>query len=162
MRVQDYSWYDLANGPYKIKFQSNGRFQRWDLKLTASGVETEGSFEVYLDETPLNWTTSGLLDRSTYEVCVIFAPNIVHNDINNDSTYQWHFNNGGLSSGQHTLEFRQGYPPKSKTSPIRQLCSVTLHEYEDEPHYHFDNNYYGAFPSYDINNRKSYRPTHEC
>ncbi|KAI9362932.1 IgA peptidase M64-domain-containing protein [Zopfochytrium polystomum] len=139
LRVQDYSWYDLAKGPYKIPFKSDGKFSRWNLKISASGVESPGSLEVYLDGERLGWNTTGLVDRGFHE---------------------WSFENGGLSAGEHLLEFRQGFPSKTG-SPIRQLCSVTLHEYQAEPHYHFDNNFYGAFPTYALNGKKSYRPTHE-
>ncbi|KAJ3415593.1 hypothetical protein HDV05_004644, partial [Chytridiales sp. JEL 0842] len=138
--VQDYSWYDLSKGPYKLRFNSTGKFQRWDMKISASGVESPGSLEVYLDGKRLDWTTSGLFDRSFYD---------------------WRSLDSGLSAGSHELEFRAGFPPATPSSPIRQLCSVTLHEYQAEPDYHFDNNFISAFPTFALNGRKTYRPTHE-
>ncbi|KAJ1549498.1 hypothetical protein HK405_000338, partial [Cladochytrium tenue] len=139
LRVQDYSWYDLAKGPYIINFTSDGTFDRWDLKFSASGVELPGSMEVSLDGELLPWNTSGIVDRSFYE-------------------YEFPTR---LAAGLHTLEFRQTLPPEA-SHPIRQLCSVTLHEYRAEPHYHSDNGHYGAFPTFALNGRKSLRPTHEA
>lgn len=40
-----------------------------------------------------------------------------------------------FSEGSHILEFRQGIPPASSVSPIRQICSVEIHELDAEPKY---------------------------
>ena len=62
-----------------------------------------------LDGKLLPWHTNGILDRSFYEFKSDFL---------------------GFSVGDHVLEF-QGTPPNAH-DPIRQLCSVTLHEYMDD------------------------------
>lgn len=50
----------------------------------------------------------------------------------------------------------------SETGQIRQLCSVTLHEYKGEDEFHFGNDYYGLYPTWDVsNNLVGYRPTNE-
>ncbi|KAJ3290429.1 hypothetical protein HDU79_003237 [Rhizoclosmatium sp. JEL0117] len=139
-RIQDYSWYDLAQGPYILNFTSTGDFQRWHLRITASGVETPDSLQVLLDGKILAWKTSGDLDRHFSD---------------------WINNESGFSEGEHTLEFRQGYPPASPNAPIRQLCSVTLHEFGSQEEYHFSPDYIGAFPTFSLSGKKSYRPTHE-
>ncbi|KAI9199331.1 IgA peptidase M64-domain-containing protein [Polychytrium aggregatum] len=138
--LQKYPWYDLGKGPISFKFHSKGECKRWYLQMTASGVDTDGSMEVLLDGQPLEWKSTGILDRSTFTWTETEAP---------------------FSKGSHVLEVRQLTRP-NKTAPIRQLCSLNLHEYADEPNYHFDDNtYVSAFPTFDINNRKSFRPTNE-
>ncbi|KAJ3413056.1 hypothetical protein HDV05_008577 [Chytridiales sp. JEL 0842] len=135
--VQDYSWYDLAEGPYKIPFNSTGEYKRWGMVITSSGTESPGSLEVYLDGRRLEWTTSGILDRSFYN---------------------WE-EDTALTPGLHVLEFRSGFPPANSSSPIRQLCSVTMHEYQAEPEYHFDNSFISTYPTIDFAGTKTYRPT---
>jgi hypothetical protein len=136
--VQDYAWYDLAKGEYLIRFFSNGTASSWRLQISASGVEAEGSLKIALDGKPLNWTTGGTLDRTffTWEV------------------------NEPLTKGFHELTFVQGLPP-STGGPIRQLCSVGMHEYAGEPLFRKNNEFIGAYPTWDINGRKTYRPTNE-
>ncbi|KAK9764795.1 hypothetical protein K7432_007412 [Basidiobolus ranarum] len=138
LRVQDYSWYDLAKGPYNITFESDGRYHRWYMQLSVSGAEIPDSFAVYLDGKPLHWKTSGISDRSFYS---------------------W-FVERKLSQGPHTLVFEAPIPASSE-GPIRQLCSVTLHEYGNEYEYHWNNRYINAYPTYDIRGVKHYRPTNE-
>ncbi|ORY37069.1 hypothetical protein BCR33DRAFT_769980 [Rhizoclosmatium globosum] len=129
-----------AYRPYILNFTSTGDFQRWHLRITASGVETPDSLQVLLDGKKLDWTTSGDLDRHFSD---------------------WINNESGFSEGEHTLEFRQGYPPASPDAPIRQLCSVTLHEFGSQEEYHFSPDYIGAFPTFSLSGKKSYRPSHE-
>ncbi|RKO93778.1 hypothetical protein BDK51DRAFT_26001 [Blyttiomyces helicus] len=94
---------------------------------------------VLLDGKELDWQTTGLLDRGFHE---------------------WFNEEGGLSVGEHVLEFRLGIPA-NVTAPIRQLCSVSLAEFGGEDTYKYDNSYIGAFPTFDLYNRKTYRPTNE-
>lgn len=140
LRVQDYSWYDLGKGPYRISFRSDGLWSRWYMQISASGVETEGALEVLLDGTPLLWNTSNNLDRAF-------------------ST--WYEQDRGLEAGEHVLEFRQTIPPADPSGPIRQLCSVNLHEYASEDKYVFGNDHVSAYPSISIDGRKTFRPTNE-
>jgi len=125
IRVQNYAWYDLASGPYRIAFNSPGTFARWFLIFTASGCERDDTFRVTLDGRDLGWKSSGTLDRSFWST----------------------FSNTPLSAGAHELVFTSLYPP-AQGQPIRQLCSLTMHEYAAEPAYHFDNNYIGAYNTY--------------
>jgi hypothetical protein len=78
---------------------------------------------VLLDGRPLNWQTSGILDRSFY------------NFFDFES---------GFTPGRHTLRFEMGSAP-APGAPIRQLCSLTLHEYAPEPAFHFDNSWISAY-----------------
>ncbi|KAF9170735.1 hypothetical protein BGX21_001610 [Mortierella sp. AD011] len=143
LRAQDYAWYDLKKGPYKVKFNSDGNWKRWSLKISHSGVDTDDSFEVYLDGKRLNWTSPGGYDRDFSE---------------------WD-GDEGFSAGAHEIEFRQGAKydnePVDPSRPIRQLCSVTMHEFMGEDQYRFDNSVISAYPTYDIRGRKTWRSNHE-
>lgn len=137
--VQDYSWYDLDNGPYVIEFESEG-MDRWSLQISSSGMEADKSLEVFLNDEKLNWTSPKTLDRtfSTW-----------------DGTH--------LRHGNHSLTFKAGPPASEPGAPIRQLCSVTMHEYAQEPDYHRDDtSFIGAFPVWNLGKKeKSYRPMDE-
>ncbi|KAH7036594.1 IgA peptidase M64-domain-containing protein [Linnemannia elongata] len=143
LRAQDYAWYDLKKGPYKVKFNSDGNWKRWSLKISHSGVDTDDSFEVYLDGKRLNWTSPGGYDRDFSE---------------------WD-GEEGFSAGAHEIEFRQGAKyddePVDGSRPIRQLCSVTMHEFMGEDQYRFDNSVISAYPTYDLYGRKTWRSNHE-
>ncbi|KAF9585805.1 hypothetical protein BGW38_000657 [Lunasporangiospora selenospora] len=145
LRVQDYAWYDLKQGPYKIPFKSDGQFKRWSLKISHSGVDTDDSFEAYIDGKRLDWTSPGDYDRDFFE---------------------W-TGDKGFTKGDHVLEFRQGAKydhkddPEDPARPIRQLCSVTLHEFMGEDQYRFDNNVISLYPTFDLHMRKTWRSNHE-
>jgi hypothetical protein len=132
-----YAWYDLAKGPYTLHFESDGLYHSWALQLSASGVEIEDSFQVFLDGIKLNWTTVGHLDRAFYS---------------------WK-GSKGLSKGNHSLEFRQGLPASTKN--IRQLCSLALHEYGATNEFESSNTVISAYPTFSLSGKKSFRPTNE-
>ncbi|KAJ3175666.1 hypothetical protein HDU87_005807 [Geranomyces variabilis] len=140
VRVQDYSWYDLSKGAYSIHFRSDGAYERWLLKISASGVEIDSAMEVFLDGKALEWKSSGILDRGFYE---------------------WADDDAGLSDGDHTLVFKLGTPPE-KNAPIRQLCSVSLVELGEEAEYNTDLSFISAYPTISQSGKKTYRPTHEA
>jgi len=138
-RVQDYSWYNLASGPYTIRFTSDGTYARSYLIFSASGCEVSGAIRVTLDGVDIGWTpfSVGGLDRFFYPF----------------------FFNSGFSAGTHTLVFTQLTAPA--TDNIRQLCNVNLHEYKAEPLFHFSNSFIGAYPTWNSAGRVSYRPDNE-
>eukprot|EP00026_Physarum_polycephalum_P006276 Phypoly_transcript_06318.p1 GENE.Phypoly_transcript_06318~~Phypoly_transcript_06318.p1 ORF type:complete len:311 (+),score=22.42 Phypoly_transcript_06318:833-1765(+) len=138
-RAQDYSWYDLAKGPYTITFTSDGTYSKAYLIFSASGCEVPNAISVTLDGVSLGWVPQdeGSLDR-------LFYPFI------------W---DKGFSAGTHTLVFTQVVKPA--TSQIRQLCNVNLHEYKASPTFHFENSYVGAYPTWSSSGRVTYRPTNE-
>eukprot|EP00736_Rhodelphis_marinus_P014475 Rmarinus@m.7591 len=138
IRVQDYAWYDLAQGPYEVEFESDGTYARYLLSFSASGVEYDDTLKVSVDGTPLTFTSLGNLDRGFHEYYV-------------EET---------LSAGTHKLVFESGYPPASDM--IRQLCSLTLIEYKGEPEFHFGSEYIGAYPTWNVYNRLvAYRSNNE-
>jgi len=135
--VQAYPWYDLAEGPYVINFQSDG-YERSLLKFSASGCETEGSLIVRLDGVELPWNTTSLLDRGFHEFMF----------------------NTPLSIGSHQLVFEQGFPPEQNV--IRQLCNVVMHEYRNESAFHFDREWISAYPTWrQGGSLAGYRPNNE-
>lgn len=69
LALQEYPWFDLAKSPRKFSFTSAGILPRWMMRISASGVESTGSLEVWLDGELLDWKPRGDLDRSFYEVC---------------------------------------------------------------------------------------------
>lgn len=58
IRVQDYAWYDLAEGAYTIPFTSDGQYDRWAMRFTVSGCETDESLVITLDGNRLPWNTT--------------------------------------------------------------------------------------------------------
>lgn len=138
LRLQAYPWVDLANGDVTYTFTSNGAYGRWFMRFTASGCAEPGSLIVLLDGEELVLEAPGIEDRTFYSF----------------------YNPQGFSAGQHTLVFRQGFPPS--LSMARQLCSLTLHEYEPEPGFHFSNDETSSYPVWRIGNTfAGYRPTNE-
>eukprot|EP00035_Acanthoeca_spectabilis_P006985 m.131283 g.131283 ORF g.131283 m.131283 type:complete len:618 (-) comp13748_c0_seq7:285-2138(-) len=137
--LSEYPWHDLAKGPIQFTFTSSGNYARWFLRFTASGCEKNDAIRVTLDGQDLRWTSLGLLDRSFYTF---------------DDMDQ------GFSAGSHTLKFEMRTPAKSG-NPIRQLCSLTLHEYAAEPDFHFSNSWVSAYPTWSISGTKTFRPTNE-
>jgi len=137
-RAQDYAWYDLAKGSYTIRFNSDGKYARWFMRFSVSGCPEPGSLKVAIDGVELPWNSTSLLDRSFYEYSRDY----------------------GFSSGAHTLVFTSSFPPSQ--NQIRQLCSVSLHEYMNETDYHTDNSYIGMYPTFRQGGfQAGYRPNNE-
>mmetsp|Transcript_49019 Transcript_49019/g.120095 ORF Transcript_49019/g.120095 Transcript_49019/m.120095 type:complete len:483 (+) Transcript_49019:258-1706(+) len=140
-RLGAYPWHDLAQGPRTFSFTSDGKWSRWMLRFTASGVPNAGDLVARLDGVELRvggaqWG----LDRSFW----VFGSQTE-----------------GLTSGTHRLEFMSGSKP-GPNDPIQQLCSLTLHEYAAEPDFHWRPEYIGAYPTWSVSGRKTYRPTNEA
>eukprot|EP01113_Clastostelium_recurvatum_P039467 TRINITY_DN6028_c0_g1_i1.p1 TRINITY_DN6028_c0_g1~~TRINITY_DN6028_c0_g1_i1.p1 ORF type:complete len:635 (-),score=118.77 TRINITY_DN6028_c0_g1_i1:1433-3337(-) len=135
-RMQSYAWWDLARGTLRLTFTSDGQWNRAYLIFSVSGCETQNSLRVTMDGIPLNWRSTGVLDRQFYPF--IF--------------------NAGFSSGTHVLEFTGTAPTVNQ---IRQVCNVNLHEYKGENLFKFDNSFIGAYPTWSSSNRLTYRPNNE-
>lgn len=141
LAVQDYSWHDLSKlGPYTLNFNSSGKFSRWYLQISTSGMDKKGSFKAYLDDKKLHWKPPGTIDR----------------------TFSTWFNaTHGLSKGSHQLRFeaKRGLP---EGKVINQLCNVELVEYAKEGKFGWEDPLrVGAYPTYNYKRKKSYRPTNE-
>jgi len=141
IRVQEYAWYNLANGAWGINFTTDGTYSRWGMRYSVSGCDSANSIAITLDGQSIPWKTHNSLDRFIEDVQ---SPN-------------------PLPAGNHRLIFTQLTPP-SPGNPIRQLCSVTLHEYKAEPQFHMDDRkFVGAYPTWRQNKvLAGYRPTNEA
>jgi hypothetical protein len=135
-RIHSYAWHDFVNGPWSFNFTTDGTYARGLLKFSVSGCETSDAITVTLDNIPLPWSTTGLLDRQFYDVW-FYTP---------------------LAAGSHTLKFN-GTPPI--VDQIRQLCSVELLEYAGEAEYKADNSYIGIYPTVASGGRIYYNSNHE-
>jgi hypothetical protein len=139
IRVQEYPWYNLGNGEWAINFTTSGNYTRWLMRYSVSGCDTQNSLAITLDGQNIQWTTRGNLDRALIEV----------------------YSSTALPTGNHRLAFRQLTAPPAG-NPIRQLCSVTLHEYAAEPRFHMSNTYVSAYPTWRQGKvLAGYRPTNE-
>eukprot|EP00755_Sulcionema_specki_P032153 Sspe_Gene.98132::Locus_71596_Transcript_1_1_Confidence_1.000_Length_1846::g.98132::m.98132 len=140
-RIGAYPWHDLAKGKQTFRFTSDGTYRRWYMRFTLSGCDVPGAVKVTLDGNVLNWqpTQPPTLDRQFY----------VFSDMTN-----------GFRAGEHELVFEQGEPP-APGKPARQLCSLSLNEYGSEEEFRWENDFVGAYPTWDVRGRKSYRPQNE-
>jgi IgA Peptidase M64 len=149
---QEYPWLDLAGGPWRKIFYTEGHDGGWErvfIQASASGVPEHEDLLVTLDGVELAWNPTMNDDRRFLE---------------------WN-SNKGFAPGFHVIEFRQLTEPKPGQMP-RQLCSIEIIEYGPEEEYHrekvtrflsrsFEQGYIGNFPTYDIYGRKTWRPTNE-
>lgn len=134
--LQKYSWYNLAKGPLTYTFTMTGTtYPHWFMRFSASGVNQPGDLVIKIDGVQLPWSPRrNSVDRFFYE----------------------YFNTFPLSKGSHTLTISSGAAP---TGAMQQFCSVALYEYGTN--FHFDNNWIGAFPTFNDKGIKTYRPTNE-
>ncbi|KXS20518.1 hypothetical protein M427DRAFT_142767 [Gonapodya prolifera JEL478] len=170
IRIQDYSWYNLAKGPYRLSFTTNGKFPRWWLKFSASGMDGD-DLEVLLDGKRMPWKSCGILDRwlviypelvtQISHLCgfafLEFSFYDVSNFYNLNSSY-------AFPAGTHTFEFRlskTAFSKKTRPAPIHQLCSVTMLEYGSESEFVWDDLHISAYQTWSISNKKTYRPSNE-
>jgi len=137
LRVQDYPWYLLENGPRSYTFSSSGTYKSWYLSFTASGCPEPDSFSVFLDNVPLQIEAPNTEDRTFYKI-ISDVP---------------------LTAGNHQLLWRQNFPPTGQNK--RQLCSLSLKEYMGEPEFHWEE-YYSAYRTWRVGNTLAgYRSNNE-
>ncbi|GLE05344.1 hypothetical protein PINS_up014357 [Pythium insidiosum] len=135
----NHMWYNLRDGPYRIRFTASGEFKRWLGVFTISGADNDAAITITLDGKRLPWKSSGNRDRSFY-------------------TYE--NRTSGFSAGAHEIVVTGNGPFDGPI--IQQLCSFDLNEYGDESTFAMDNpDAIGAYPTWDGSNRKLYRPNNE-
>jgi hypothetical protein len=137
-RLLEYPWHDLSTGPKSHTFTSNGEYSRWYLLISVTAAGQADSLEFAIDGKVLPWQSRGSDDREFYG---------------------W-YGSSGFSAGQHTLTVRSKTGSTNPNIP-RMLSSITLHEYGNEEEFKISNDYYSAYPTWDINGSKTYRPTSE-
>ncbi|EGN91707.1 hypothetical protein SERLA73DRAFT_128061 [Serpula lacrymans var. lacrymans S7.3] len=138
--LQAYPWTLLnTTTPFSTNFTSSGQYSQYLVKFSLSGVPEEKDLDVLLDGANLGWTPP-------------------RQDIGID---RWHYNLAGysaLSEGDHELQF---ILKNENTQGQAQLCSVEILEFGDDSEFNSGIGYYGAFPTFDLNNETTYRPTYE-
>merc|ERR1740121_1478554 len=119
------------------------------MPFTVSGIPEEGALIVKLDGQALAWTPNK-------------PPGAERPDGSTVDRQFYHFGStsSGLSQGMHTLTFESGFAP-SQGEPIRQLCSIKLHEFGNDVDFHNQDGYIGAFPTWNSQGSKTYRPTND-
>ncbi|KAL7748205.1 hypothetical protein RI367_006391 [Sorochytrium milnesiophthora] len=163
VRISAHPWHVLTkeHPTYTRHFTSDGTLKRWMLELSVSGFDQDDDIEVAIDHRPLEWRSRRMLDRSFY---------------------RWLSPSAGFHKGQHTFTVRL---KQTRSVPVpQQVCSVNLLEYAGEDAFRFtlwpDTNtsslfvvgqaelpqlggeqYFSAYPTYDINGHVTYRPTNE-
>ena len=141
MLATEHPWASLAT-PYSINFKTSSGYNYLKILISLSGVETSNTVEVAVDGVPLSYTSSNTLDRQFY---------------------YWKFKKP-LAVGQHVLKITQLKAPSlqdPRTGGLMQrtVCSLDVHEYKDNVFEKMTE--VGAFPTWDIRGRKSYRPTND-
>jgi len=147
--LQQYPWKDLAGGKQSFTFSSPGDFSRWKLTFTVSGLPEPGSLKVVLDGQPLDWQPTKPLGAERPDGHTV-----------DRQFYYFGDETQGLSQGNHTLSFESAFAPPAG-APIRQICSVTLHEFGSEAEFNTKPGYVGAYPTWDRFGSKSFRPTND-
>jgi len=108
------------------------------LLVSVSAAAELDSLEFLLDGEVLPWTSSGFDDREFYS---------------------WR-GEQGLSAGPHNFTVHSKTPSTNPDIP-RMICSINLHEYGNEDEFKMANDYVSAYPTWDANRVKTYRPTNE-
>ncbi|KAJ6584528.1 hypothetical protein B0H19DRAFT_1249484 [Mycena capillaripes] len=139
MPMQDYAWALLNTmTPWSVTFTSSGTFARHLVHFSVSGLPSAADLKVELDGVDLGW-----------------AP---HPNIGLDRWYYDVYRAGGLSGGLHTLTFTL---LNSEREPAAQMCSAEVLEFGDESEFVSTPGHHSLYPTYDINNKTTYRPTNE-
>ncbi|KIK98977.1 hypothetical protein PAXRUDRAFT_823257 [Paxillus rubicundulus Ve08.2h10] len=139
MPMQAYPWTLLdVRTPWSYTFFSSGEYSRHLVKFSLSGIPRSEDLAVYLDGADLKW-----------------AP---RKDIGVD---RWHYDiffEHGLGMGEHVVEFAL---QNGDIQGQAQLCSVEVLEYGTQDEFNTTEGYYSLFPTYNIDNETSYRPTND-
>ncbi|KAI9291203.1 hypothetical protein K502DRAFT_368636 [Neoconidiobolus thromboides FSU 785] len=135
-RLLAYPWKDLSKGSVSLNFTSDGKYSRWYMLASVTAAAEEDCLEFTLDGKVLPWKTRGSDDREFYE---------------------WK-DNRGFSAGNHTITIRSKTNSTNKSIP-RMIANIVLHEFGTEREFKVSNDNYSAYPTWDINRKKTYRPT---
>ncbi|KAF9241078.1 IgA peptidase M64-domain-containing protein [Melanogaster broomeanus] len=139
MPMQAYPWTLLdMQKPWSYAFSSSGEYSRHLIKFSLSGIPRAEDLVVYLDGADLRWTP--------------------RKDIGVD---RWHYDisfQHGLSMGEHVIEFAL---QNGDIQGQAQLCSVEILEYGTQHEFDTAEGYYSLFPTYNLDNETSYRPTND-
>ena len=131
-RYIDWPWQKLDRGPFTASFDSDGKYAKTWIRVSASGIETDDTMSITLDGKAMSFSSPNRTDRSFIN---IEAP--------------------GLTNGNHKMVFSENVHDHNNW-----FSNIAIHEYAAE--FHEDPAYVGAFPvfSQDLG-VEGYRPTNE-
>ncbi|KAH7885183.1 IgA peptidase M64-domain-containing protein [Phlebopus sp. FC_14] len=139
MSMQAYPWTLLdIDKPWLYTFTSSGLYSRHLVKFSLSGIACADDLVVHLDGVDLKW--------------------VPRKDIGVD---RWHYDillEEGLTEGEHMIEF---ILKNKETQGQAQLCSVEILEYGTHTEFNATEGNYGLYPTYNLDNETSYRPTND-
>jgi len=141
--VQDYAWFIFnstdTSDDYVINFSNEEGYDRWYLLFSMSGCEEDGVMSITLDGEPLDWHSCDSLDRCFYG-----------------------FYSDEPLDKERTHELRWHMLTNSTTMFPRQLCSVSMLQYKNEPEFHFNNDFVSAYKTYSGGTKfRAYRSQNE-
>ncbi|KAG8214690.1 hypothetical protein J3R82DRAFT_9770 [Butyriboletus roseoflavus] len=137
--MQAYPWTLLeVEKPWSVTFLSSGTYARHLVKFSLSGIPHADDLVVYLDGVDLGWTPRNEIDVDRWHYDIIFEH--------------------ALTEGKHTVEFSL---QNRDFQGQAQLCSVEVLEYGSLEEFNATQGYYSLFPTYDLDNQTSYRPTND-
>ena len=140
MPIQAYPWTLLnSTEAWSHEFSSAGTYDSYLLQFSISGVESSDDIRVELDGKDLGWEVNPVVGQDRW-------------------IYNMKFDTG-LAPGTHELKYTL---LNSEIEGTAQLCNLEVIEYGEDPdEFTFDPAFHGAFPTWDISNRTTYRPTND-
>ncbi len=131
-RYIGWPWHKLDKGPFSINMQSDGLFARTWIRLSASGIETDDTLSIKLNDQPVSFVSPNRTDRSFINIEL-----------------------PGLIRGAQKLAFSENISDHNNW-----ISSLTVHEYAHD--FHDEPGFVGAFPNFDqYLDVAGYRPTNE-
>ncbi|MDB2447413.1 M64 family metallopeptidase [bacterium] len=129
----DWPWHNLSKGKLSLPFRGTGDSVSASLKISASGLDTDGSLDIKIDGESLEFSGPGTKDRMFHEYDFSTA----------------------FSKGRHEISFESVVKDGDNW-----VSSVAIQEYG--PGYHFDRSFIGAYPMYNAGGKvDGYRPNHQ-
>ncbi len=130
----DWPWFNLSRGSYSISWTSDGQQARSGIWYSVSGLPQSTDLSITLDGQALPFVARGDQDRFFSEIET----------------------ETGFSAGRHELKFTENVHDANNW-----VSNLKVFEYGRG--YHYDNNFIGAYPTFDSPERiAGYRPTHEA
>ncbi|KAI1102437.1 IgA peptidase M64-domain-containing protein [Jackrogersella minutella] len=137
MPLQAYPWTLLnTTQGWSQNFTSAGSYASHLLQLSVSGMTASSDLRVEIDGKDVGWqiNTEVGVDRYIYNMKMDSA----------------------LGPGEHEVKFTL---LNGDIEGKAQLCNLEILEYDEE--FNFETEYYGLYPTFDVNNATTYRPTND-
>jgi hypothetical protein len=132
-RLIDWPWKKLTEGMFTDSWTSDGKWHAWQMEYSASGAAQSDDLEIKINQTPIEFFSTGSPDRDFY---------LVHNG------------EQGFESGEHRIEFTA-----KSGAQDPWLSNIAVYEFGSE--YDFDENAISTYPLYSGSLTKmGYRSNH--